>query len=720
MEGDAGGSRSPLARCAAHRGSLSSVHGVDADEASRTPWSTEEEAQGRWARALTIKSASGDATKRLQGRTQPHEFFIRRELEALEDKVTRQVLRLQEQSERFMDIMMHPLESKVAALEGRQPAVDCSLAELRGNLKSLQDSVEMQVKRADNAETRLRKWRNGMEDDLHAKYVDLSRKLTEASGPGGGIAGRLSQDLVTRSELLDVTHTLKQELRRYVEDAAPALPTAATRKELADVAGYLREEISAVQAATRHWPAQTGTTDGNKAVPHEERRSASSSLTPLEEATRRSVEGLAERLTKSEQLLEQSKLDVRQLRAELQSELRSYQTLQASAFADLESELRSSQSSQASARVTSAVWEQATASLATRLQTIEERTQQSQAELLDQVQSGWQARAAELAGRLHALEQASAAWSQHGVGRDSRKENNERERELGELIEADAEEEEVSDFQLMLLDLQRRVSMLERTGPEQRRATTNGMSPAVPTAEAPSPAASGISEAAQLAQSLALNLRQARRTAGLVSARSGQHSARSDAEGLPPAPDDPPCLPPLAAMKVGLSPRLQQLNITPRAQSSTLVDSGAASKSDVTRNLTGDVGAVWEELRAEVAAVWDAVAELAELLGNSNSEAPGSVAVDGQGSSSVEAAWSPTVAYTGSIDSLNRDMRALRGEVERLDSRVSNCEQRIGTSSPKENHLDRMATFDARAGSMFSSLGSPVTLMSSTRGFSAS
>lgn len=35
----------------------------------------------------------------------------------------------EEQSERFMDIMMHPLEAKVAALEGRQPVLDCNIAE---------------------------------------------------------------------------------------------------------------------------------------------------------------------------------------------------------------------------------------------------------------------------------------------------------------------------------------------------------------------------------------------------------------------------------------------------------------------------------------------------------------------------------------------------------------------------------------------------------------
>eukprot|EP00930_Biecheleria_cincta_P027799 TRINITY_DN19454_c0_g1_i1.p1 TRINITY_DN19454_c0_g1~~TRINITY_DN19454_c0_g1_i1.p1 ORF type:complete len:834 (+),score=235.39 TRINITY_DN19454_c0_g1_i1:41-2503(+) len=772
------------------------------------------------------------ATRRSAAGRSADEIFMRREFEALEEKVTRQMLRLQEQSERFVDVMMRPLESKVAALEGRQPAVDCSLAEVRGNLKGLQDSVEMQGKRAEQAESQLRHWRKCMEDDLNAKYVDLSRKSREghsgrAAGRAVGVgssAARLpaAQDLVTQAEFLDVVQSLKQSLKQEVKRLVDEMPAS----QVGSVAPTRPKE----QSATADTACPSPETKTLVAVPRKEE--ASLSLALAKEVACQSVEGLEERLLRSERLLEEARLDVRQL----QSDLRSSQVSTQAATTALQLELKSSQNLHDGLQAASAAWEQAIASLAGRLQSLEEQERQSRAELLEQVrqQSSCQAQSAELAGRLQALEMASVAWPELSevsgealravVGRLQSLEEHERQcraelleqvrqqsscqaqsaelagrlqaletpsvarpevpevssetmkavvgrlqsleeherhcqvelleqvrqssscqaqsaelagrlqalevasiarlealevssealqavtgrepaRGLGELSEGNAEG--IVDSQLMLLDLQRRVSALEDLDTSPLRA-----------AEAPSPAA--ISKAAQLAESLALNLNLARRAVGLAPANSRPQSPRSEVEDLQPAAVEElsvrlpvaqlPVLPPVAAMKVGLSPRLQQLSISPRLPPEAPLPS-------VSKSLPDEVAVVCTELRAEVAAVWDAVAELADLFGNFE-EQQGCSGMDGKGSAVDEALQSQVDNCKRSMGKLNHDVQRLKGEVEQLGGRVQNCEQRHETASPKRDP-DRFPTFDGCGDDMFNSsvtLALPSTLMSPTKG----
>ncbi|CAE6956677.1 unnamed protein product [Symbiodinium sp. CCMP2456] len=162
---------------------------------------------------------------------------VRRDMELLEEKLMRQVLRLQEQSERFMDIMMHPLEAKVAAMEGRQPVTDCSIAELRGNLRGLQESLEMQVRRAEQTETRLSKWRKSVEEDLQQKQEEMKRKFSEAVS---------NSDVVSRNELLELAKLLKQELRKVVDETLKD-EKLATQQDLANVTASMRRELASVE-----------------------------------------------------------------------------------------------------------------------------------------------------------------------------------------------------------------------------------------------------------------------------------------------------------------------------------------------------------------------------------------------------------------------------------------------------------------------------------------
>lgn len=44
-------------------------------------------------------------------------------MDALEDRVARQVAKHQEQNERLVEVLLHPLEAKLAAIERKQPAL---------------------------------------------------------------------------------------------------------------------------------------------------------------------------------------------------------------------------------------------------------------------------------------------------------------------------------------------------------------------------------------------------------------------------------------------------------------------------------------------------------------------------------------------------------------------------------------------------------------------
>mmetsp|Transcript_104984 Transcript_104984/g.338544 ORF Transcript_104984/g.338544 Transcript_104984/m.338544 type:complete len:857 (+) Transcript_104984:99-2669(+) len=167
---------------------------------------------------------------------------MRRELQSLEDKLTRQLVRLQGQSERFMEIMLHPLEEKVTGLEGKQKGFDAQLAELGGGVGGLQDALQMQVRRAEALESRLCKWRQMLEEEIRAGHAELKEELA-------GLGMVRLRDVATRQELVDVADLLKRELRKLVAEVAPPSGAAATRLELAELAGSLRRELAAVEGA---------------------------------------------------------------------------------------------------------------------------------------------------------------------------------------------------------------------------------------------------------------------------------------------------------------------------------------------------------------------------------------------------------------------------------------------------------------------------------------
>ncbi|CAJ1353289.1 unnamed protein product [Effrenium voratum] len=604
-----------------------------------------EEVQRRSRSSLLSPKA---VSENMSSRRARDDNSIRREMELLEEKLMRQVLRLQEQSERFMDIMMHPLEAKVAALEGRQPMLDCSIAELRGNLKGLQDSMEMQVRRADQSEARLSRWRKSLEDDV----VKLGER------------GEVPSDVVSRSEMVELAKVLKKELKKLVDealqdDSSLRQELAALRKELVSV-----EKVAADAAAQKLRGHQELTSAAEsireemqslsqKAIQEEALSKASmgavQDLEKASEASRKSIEALSQRLAKCEQSQElrqpegPSQLTQRLAKCEKFDE-EFHQALKEQShrlrkLEDLQSELHDSRRALAPI----------------------EASEASHIALVD------------LSERLAKCEQSSQELQLSGHG----------------LLESqvpgdDLEEGEVylSDGQLMLLDLQRRVSLLELSGAEE---------------QAPKPV---LSQAAELIQSIELDLHRARQAVGDGSGEladlQADHQETSSNEvfgenRVAPIPGAHQ-LPPLAAMKVMASPRLQRLSMTPRTSAQVQVSS-PASETFPNAALKHELSV---ELRAEVAAVWDAVAELAEIVGDATPAS--AVRTSGPSLGGVQSVANTALVTAEqcqrSVDSMGGELRDLQGSLQELDSRVYGCERKLKDS---QDESEPFATFGMRS-----------------------
>lgn len=551
----------------------------------------------------------------------------------LEEKMMRQVLRLQEQSERFMDIMMHPLEAKVAALEGRQPVIDCSIAELRGNLKGIQESMEIQVRRSDQSETRMCHWRKTLEEELHSR-------MSEGPAPS---------DMVSRSEMVDLAKVLKKELKKLVEESFRD-GHVVSQKELTALGSALREELGSVEqlaaetaaaklqghqelmAAAEAVRAEMKTLT-EKAIQEEALvRASMSALQELEKASDRSkgaLETLDRRMARCE-------FDVKELRTaraqvagvaaapaaaeaeaapaqdplldELLQRMARFERLEEDLRADVDSHqglLRALQETQRQpqqdamkvdgvsemAKQLSRCEEQIeelqtqlqvlpSSSLAVsdrevtlppdfteRLQKCERQNQEFQKQLHGQSSLNSEiARCEEQVKELRLLHEKSSAEDPQAAQmgemslqirrceqqvKELQEELREEKSSKPQVSAFNPHEEDLTDHQLMLLDLQQRVSSLE--GPGELVAS--------------SPQSGVLGQAAELIQKIELDLQQARAAVvpGLDMTPTIQEA--SERGMVPELPiHQLPSLPPLAAMKVKASPRLQRLSMTPRLQ----------------------------------------------------------------------------------------------------------------------------------------------------------
>ncbi|CAK8997969.1 unnamed protein product [Durusdinium trenchii] len=739
----------------------------------------EDEAPARWSRSfISPKAASEHLPRRVR------EDAARRELDLLEEKMMRQVLRLQEQSERFMDIMMHPLEAKVAALEGRQPVIDCSIAELRGNLKGIQDSIELQVRRSDQNETRMCKWRKTLEEQMHARVGEVSNRLGEGPSPS---------ETVSRSEMVELAKVLKKELKKLVEEAFQQ-GHAVSREELAGLGTALREEIGTIEKLTADTAAQKlsahqDLTTAAEAVREEMKsltekaiqeealvRASMSAVQDLEKASqqsRRGMEIFERRMAKCEQeikelpkrvmiqapppvdaepgaiapleanhapshdshdaLLESRVALCEQLEKELQSDVQQQghrldqleaQELSAAlekAFrevARLEQRLEELRVPEAEALQWIARCEEQVDLLAgastsgkveegsdltealKRMTRCEEQIEDFRKDLeKHQASELILPKAEESSDLSDALKRMTRCEEQIEELRSLRREPLHEAATASQLLLPKAsrpeheDEAELSDIQLMLLDLQQRVSALEGAEVEGPEATSAAVRTPVAV----------LGQAAELIQKIESDLQQAREAVvpGLDTQKLKQ---LVDSKASAPARDEgagtPRALPPLAAMKVMASPRLQRLSMTPRLQSA-LPEVGESELLSKAAEFQGEMSQLnGSELRAEVAAVWDAVAELAEIVGDAAPAGAGTPEAVRYAESSSLGALQQTATLAmekaeschRSMSSFGQQLRTVEESVQEMDSRLYGCERMLSEGSRAKEEV--FATFD--------------------------
>ncbi|CAK9018838.1 unnamed protein product [Durusdinium trenchii] len=111
--------------------------------------------------------------------------MVRKELTELDERLSRQLVRLQSQTDRVMEVFVTSLEGKVAQVMSKQPLTDWRLAELDANIKGLQEQLEMQARRGDAADARLQRWRTAFQSELrklHAEVPVLEEKPNPLEG----------------------------------------------------------------------------------------------------------------------------------------------------------------------------------------------------------------------------------------------------------------------------------------------------------------------------------------------------------------------------------------------------------------------------------------------------------------------------------------------------------------------------------------------------------
>lgn len=100
---------------------------------------------------------------------------VRRQMEALEDKLSGQIQRVQQQSDRLRDAALSRVDSKMGTMEAIQPKLDRRLAELSGNYKGLSDEMQAQIRRLDQMDSRLWEWRHQMEEEVRTKFTEIEQ-----------------------------------------------------------------------------------------------------------------------------------------------------------------------------------------------------------------------------------------------------------------------------------------------------------------------------------------------------------------------------------------------------------------------------------------------------------------------------------------------------------------------------------------------------------------
>lgn len=105
---------------------------------------------------------------------------MKRQLEALEERLQSQITRLQHTGERDRETAVARLDAKVALVEAQQPQLDRRLAALSGNCKGLSDEMQEQIRRIDQMDSRCWDVQQQFEAELRARFGEAEQARKEA------------------------------------------------------------------------------------------------------------------------------------------------------------------------------------------------------------------------------------------------------------------------------------------------------------------------------------------------------------------------------------------------------------------------------------------------------------------------------------------------------------------------------------------------------------
>jgi len=105
---------------------------------------------------------------------------MRRQMEALEDRLSGEIARVRQDGDRQRDTALQRVDTKMGTVEALQPRFDRRVAELAGNYKGLSDEMQLQIRRIDQMDARLWDWRHQLDEEVRVKFADMEKQYQKS------------------------------------------------------------------------------------------------------------------------------------------------------------------------------------------------------------------------------------------------------------------------------------------------------------------------------------------------------------------------------------------------------------------------------------------------------------------------------------------------------------------------------------------------------------
>eukprot|EP00930_Biecheleria_cincta_P082390 TRINITY_DN72128_c0_g1_i1.p1 TRINITY_DN72128_c0_g1~~TRINITY_DN72128_c0_g1_i1.p1 ORF type:complete len:604 (-),score=138.70 TRINITY_DN72128_c0_g1_i1:19-1830(-) len=173
--------------------------------------------------------------------------IVKNQLSSLEEKLSSQILRVQQQGDRWRDAAFSRVDSKMGAVESLQPKYDRRMAELSGNVRGLSDEMQSQLRRIDQMDSRLWEWRHQLEEELRSRLAEVEQALQQGSSAQRVAKATNEEALKKMSQRLLRVEGLVEEHHSHAEETTQGLMTLHSRivdlEEFPSLQGLPHEEL---------------------------------------------------------------------------------------------------------------------------------------------------------------------------------------------------------------------------------------------------------------------------------------------------------------------------------------------------------------------------------------------------------------------------------------------------------------------------------------------